>query len=248
MSALVAAELLKFRTTRGWIGFLLALAALTGIATAGTIGTADETQFGTSDLSRDVVASTLFATLIAFVLGIVSVTTEWRHGTVVRTFLITPRRERVLVGKVIWIGLLTVVLAVFAFVIALAVALPWVAFKESSLELNSDVFGLAGRVVLAAILWGALGVGVGALVQNQTVALVGALVWILLVEPLIGALLGLVDIEVVAEFLPGRALGSLEGSGEDGGLSTWAGAAVGLAWAVALGILGGLRMSRQDVT
>ena len=248
MSSLVAAELLKFRTTRGWIGFTLVLAALSGVAAAGTVGTADELQVGTTELSRDVVASALFSTLVAFVVGILSVTTEWRHGTVTRTFLVTPRRERVLVAKELWMVLLAVALGVLAIVVTLAVALTWLAFEGSSLEVDRGVLGLVGRVLLATILWGALGVGVGALVQNQVVALVGALIWVLLVEALIGVLLGLIDLEIVADYLPGRALSSFDGTGEEGGLSTWAGAGVGLAWAALLGIFGALRMSRQDVT
>ena len=248
MTNLVAAELLKFRTTRAWIGFLLTLAALTGLASAGTVGAASESQFGTIELSRDIVSSALFATLVTFVIGILSVTSEWRHGTVTRTFLVTPRRERVLVAKELWIVLLALVLSAVALVVVLAVSLPWLAFEDATLEVDSSVVGLAGRVFLATILWGALGVGVGALVQNQTVALVGAVIWVLLVEALIGVLFGLVDLEVVADYLPGRALSAFDGTGDEGGLSRWAGAGVGLAWVVGLGILGGFRMSRQDVT
>ena len=248
MTALVAAELLKFRTTRAWIGFVFVLAALSGLAAAGTVGTADELQLGTVELSHDVVASALFGTIVAFVVGILSVTMEWRHGTVTRTFLVTPRRERVLVAKELWMALLAVALGVSALVVTLAVALPWLAFEGSSLEVDRSVLGLAGRVLLATILWGALGVGIGALVQNQVVALVGAIIWILLVEALIGVLFGLIDLEVVADYLPGRALASFDGTGEEGGLSTWAGAGVGLGWALLLGILGAFRMSRQDVT
>ena len=248
MTALVAAELLKFRTTRAWIGFVLVLAALSGLAAAGTVGAADELQLGTVELSHDVVASALFGTIVAFVVGILSVTMEWRHGTVTRTFLVTPRRERVLVAKELWMVLLALALGLIALVVTLAVALPWLALEGSSLEADRSVLGLAGRVLLATILWGALGVGIGALVQNQVVALVGAIIWILLVEALIGVLFGLIDLEVVADYLPGRALSSFDGTGEDGGLSTWAGAGVGVVWAVLLGILGAFRMSRQDVT
>jgi ABC-2 type transport system permease protein len=245
---LVAAELLKFRTTRAWIGFLLTLAALTGLASAGTVGAASESQFGTSELSRDIVSTALFATLVTFVNGILSVTSEWRHGTVTRTFLVTPSRERVLVAKELWIVLLALVLSAVALVVVLAVSLPWLAFEDATLEVDSSVVGLSGRVFLATILWGALGVGVGALVQNQTVALVGAVIWVLLVEALIGVLFGLVDLDVVADYLPGRALSAFDGTGDEGGISGWAGAGVGLAWVVGLGILGGFRMSRQDVT
>ena len=248
MTSLVAAELLKFRTTRAWIGFVLALAALSGLAAAGTVGTAQESQLGTVELSRDIVSSALFSTLVAFVVGILSITIEWRHGTVTRTFLVTPRRVRVLVAKELWIVLLALALGLIALLVSFAVARSWLAFEDSSLEVDRGVLGLAGRVLLATILWGVLGVGVGALVQNQVLALVGALIWILLVEALIGVLFGLVDLEGVADFLPGRALSSFDGSGEEGGLSPWAGAGVGLAWAAVLGSLGALRMSRQDVT
>jgi ABC-2 type transport system permease protein len=247
MSALIAAEFLKFKTTRAPIGFLLAVVALTGIAAAGTVGTANDNQFGTTQLTRDILSSSLFAALIAFLIGIMSVTSEWRHGTVTRTFLATPRRERVLIAKEAWIVVLAAGLAALAILFVLAIALPWLALEGSSLEVDGGIAGLVGRIVLVSVLWGALGVGVGALVQSQTPALVGAIIWILLVEALLIALLGLVDLEGVGDYLPGRALSGFEAT-EDGGLSTWPAGAVSLAWVVAFGVLGYARMSRQDVT
>jgi hypothetical protein len=247
MKALVTAESLKFRTTRAWIGFLLAVVALTAIGAAGTVGTARDDQLGTTELSRDIVSSSLFAALIVFVIGILTVTIEWRHGTITRTFLVTPRRERVLVAKEAWIVLLAAAFAILAIFVTLAIAVPWLAFEGSSLELDGGVAALAGRIILASALWGALGVGIGAVVRSQTFAVVGAIIWIVLVEALITALLGVVDLEGVGEYLPGRALSSFDGT-EEGGLSIWAGGAVSLAWVCALGLLGGVRMSRQDVT
>ena len=247
MSALVSAEFLKFRTTRAWIGFLLAAVALTAIAAAGTVGTARDDQLGTAQLSRDIVSTSLFTALIALMIGIMSVTAEWRHGTVTRTFLVTPRRERVLIAKELWVALLAATLAVLAIVLVLAIAVPWLAVEGSSLKLDGGVAGLVGRIVIASVLWGTLGVGVGAVVQSQTFALVGAVIWILLVEALITALLGLVDLEAVGEYLPGKALSSFDGT-EEGGLTTWAAGAVSLAWVVALGFLGCVRTARRDVT
>ena len=247
MSALVGAEFLKFRTTRAWIGFLLAAVALTAIAAASTVGTAREDQLGTAQLSRDIVSTSLFTALIALMIGILSVTAEWRHGTVTRTFLVTPRRERVLIAKELWVALLAAALAVLAIVLVLAIAVPWLAVEGSSLKLDGGVAGLVGRIVIASVLWGTLGVGVGAVVQSQTFALVGAVIWIIVVEALIIALLRLVDLEGVGEYLPGRALSSFDGT-EDGGLTMWAAGAVSLAWVLALGLLGYVRMSRQDVT
>lgn len=246
MTKLVAAELMKFRTTRAAIGFVLVVLALTGIGTAGSVGSVDEAVLGTADFSREIVSGAILAALIVFLVGILSVTSEWRHGTITRTFLVTPRRSRVILAKEIWIAILAVVLTAVALVVAVAIAAIWLAIDGSpGLDLDSGTLRYAGRVFLVSVLWGMLGVGVGAVVQSQTFALVGSVIWILLVEALVGALFGLVDLEGVADYLPGRALSSFDGT--EGGLSTWAGGAVAVCWVVGLGALGALRTSRQDV-
>jgi hypothetical protein len=246
MNRLVAAELLKFRTTRPSIGFVLVIVALTGIGTAGTVGGAHRSELGTTELTRKVVSGVVLAALIVFLIGVLSVTSEWRHGTITRTFLVTPRRTRVVVAKEIWIALLALAFTALAFVVALTIAVVWLAIDDSpSLAVDSGVVREAGRLVLVSVLWGMLGVGVGAVVQSQTFAIVGSVIWVLLVEALIAALLGLADLEAVADYLPGRALSAFDGT--EGGLSTWAGGAVALGWVVALGALGALRTSRQDV-
>ena len=227
MSRLVAAEFLKFRTTRASIGFVLVIVALTGIGAAGTVGGAHRSELGTTELTRQVVSGVVLAARIVFLIGVLAVTSEWRHGTITRTFLVTPRRARVVLAKEIWIALLALVFAALALVV------------------DDGVVRQAGRLVLVSVLWGTLGVGVGAVVQSQTFAIVGSVIWILVVEALIAALLSLADLEAVADYLPGRALSAFDGT--EGGLSTWAGGAVALGWVVALGALGAVRTSRQDV-
>lgn len=143
--------------------------------------------------------------------------------------------------------LLALALALLALAVVLAVAIPWVAVKGSSFELDSHVAGFAGRVLLVSALWGTLGVGFGAVVQSQTVALVVGVVWVLLAEALITLLLGVVDLEDVGDYLPGRALSAFDETIEDG-LSPWSGAGVGLGWAIGFGLFGALRTARRDVT
>jgi hypothetical protein len=247
VSALVRSELLKFRTTRAWIGFVLALAAISVIASAGTVGGASDLERGTPQLARDILQSSLFSTLVAFIVGVTCVTSEWRHGTITRTFLGSPRRTRVLVAKELAVVLLSVSFAALALAAVLCLAIAWLAVEGSSLGLDAHGLPLIVRILAATVLWGALGVGVGALVQNQTVALVASIVWILLGEALIRVLLELVDLGGLADYLPGRALSAFDGSVDDG-LSMWAAAGVALAWVAVLGALGGLRTSRQDVT
>jgi len=247
VSALVRAELLKFRTTRASLVFLLAAAALTATATSATVGTADDSDLGTSTLSRDVLSSALVTTLIILLVGITSVTTEWRHGTVTRTFLVTPRRERVLLAKGVWVATLAAVLFAAAMLLALAIAVPWLTIRGSSFAFDRHVLGIAGRGVLAAVLYGSLGVGVGSVVQNQTAALVGAVLWVLPVEALVGALLNVVDLDDVSDYLPARALAAVDGE-TSGTLSLLPGAGVAAGYVVGFAVLGWLRMRRQDIT
>jgi hypothetical protein len=247
MSALVGSELLKLRTTRAWIGFVLAVLAVSAIGASATVGTASALDRGSTALSHDVIHSSLLAGFIAFLIGITLVTAEWRHGTITRTLLVTPRRERVLVAKELTGLMVGVVLAVLALVLVLAIAIVWLEIEGSSFGFDGHVAESILRVLLSAALWGALGVGVGAVFQSQTPALVVAILWILVVEPLVIALLGLAHVEGVGDYLPGAALASFEG-GSDEGLTPWAAGAVGLCWVVAFGLAGYLRLARRDVT
>jgi ABC-type transport system involved in multi-copper enzyme maturation permease subunit len=247
MSSLLRAELLKLRTTRTAYGYLIVLVALSGIAAAAQASAGHAFELDDPAYQRDLVSQAIAAPLIALLLGIVLVTVEWRHGTITRTFLVTPRRERVIATKGIAAFLLGVVLAVLAVAVVLVVAAVVFSSDGGSLEVNGALAARIGEIVIAVALWGALGAGVGALVQNQTVALVGAIISIVVLEELLDALLGWAGYGGVADALPGRALGALDGS-RQGGLSPAAGGAVGLGYVLLFTTLGWLRVRRQDIT
>jgi ABC-2 type transport system permease protein len=246
VTTLVGAEFLKLRTTRGWIGYLLALVALTAIGTVAQVGSAAELDVLTPEFQRDLVSSSV-ASLIAFLLGITAVTVEWRHGTITRTLLALPRRGRFVLAKEITAFLAGSALAVLGVAVVIAVAVPMIAADDASLVVDGELGVRIGRVVLAAALWGAFGAGVGALLKSQTFALVAAILWILLAESLLALLFGLVDLEGAADFLPGQALGALDGSVEDA-LSPAAAGVVGLAYVAGFGLLGWARVERSDIT
>jgi ABC-2 type transport system permease protein len=138
----------------------------------------------------------------------VGFTVEFRHGTATSTFLVAPVRERVLAAKLLAHALLGAALGLTGIAVALAVALPWLRAKDVELPLGErgHLLILAGALG-SALLWGALGVALGGLVRNQVLGVVGALVWVLIVENIVGALL-----EDAAPYLPGRASGAMIGS------------------------------------
>ena len=101
MTALVRSELLKVRTTRGWWAYLIVIVLLVGIGTAAEVGSRSESERTGLDFQFALVDLVGIASLLAIILGITIVTTEFRHGTITPTLLATPGRERVLAGKAI---------------------------------------------------------------------------------------------------------------------------------------------------
>jgi ABC-2 type transport system permease protein len=187
VTRLVGAELLKLRTIRSPLGLFLGVLALAALALVGNIasGTLDTDADRAGLLAQAAATGLAFATL----LGIIAVTNEFRHGTVVQTFLLEPVRERVVAAKAVAGTLGGAVYGAAAGVAAVAVALPWLASRGASLPVDGELLLALMRLVVAFALAGVLGVAVGFLIRSQVGAIVFALAWFLVIEPLL-ALLG----------------------------------------------------------
>jgi ABC-2 type transport system permease protein len=240
VTALVRSELLKVRTTRGWWAYVAVIALLAGIFVAGDIGSTEDADRGTVDFQLGLVDVAGVAALLAIILGITIVTT---------TFLTAPHRERVLASKTVATAVVSLLFAGLAFAVVAAVAVPWLSLVDAELHFaESEILTRAAKAVLLVVLWGLLGVAIGAVVHSQVAALVGTLVWIFLAETLLVGLAGLLDVEGVAAYLPFQALDAADGTGGGDLLSYWPGVAVSLGWIAGLGALGLARTLRRDIT
>jgi ABC-2 type transport system permease protein len=241
---LVRAELLKLRTTR-----LVLWLALLVLGLAVLVITLNATQNSVEDLAttgtqRDLLSVAAVSALISLILGIVSSAGEYTHGSIAHTFLVAPVRERVVAAKLVAAAIGGLALAVFSGAVAYGLTALWLAGRSVSSELNSweTLSVLAGTLAAAAIA-GAIGVGFGALLRRQTAAIVLALVWLLIGEPLL-------SIAGVQQYAPGHAIASVVEAGHQGGdlLSFWGGVAVALVYAGGLAVLGTLAVKGSDVT
>jgi ABC-2 type transport system permease protein len=126
-------------------------------------------------------------------------------------------------------------------VIALAVGLPLLAGEPGPGLASDDYVTVIAGGIAAAVLCCALGVGVGVLVRNQVAGVVGALVWMFILEPL----MPLIDDVLVKGSIIGAA-GALGGADSDE--VSWAGALLVLsAWAGVFMLAGLLVDARRDV-
>ena len=156
----------------------------------------------------------------ALLLGILGMTGEFRHQTVTQTFLATPTEGGWWRPNWSSYPLAGVAVALTTLAITAAVATGWLAVKGITPSLLDARLGrVVAGALLAAALFALLGVGVGALFRNQVAALVGTLVWVLLVE---GLLINLLNAPSLAKWLPSAAAAAITNPGGDH-LSRWAG-------------------------
>ena len=249
MTALVRAELLKVRTVRSWWAYLIVIVLLTGIGAAGEIGSSESENRGTLSFQLGLVDTIGVAVLFAIIVGITIVTTEFRHGTVTPTFLAEPHRERVILAKAIATTVVAIGFALLSLLVLATVAITWLTIVDAQLQLgDAEFLTRTGEQILSTVLWALLGVAIGTAVHSQVAALVGTLIWIFLVENLLVGLLGLLDADGLAEYLPFHALDAADGTGGDNLLSYGGGVAVSLGWILLLGAFGIWRTGRRDIS
>jgi hypothetical protein len=174
---------------------------------------------------------------------------EFRHQTVTQTFLVTPDRGRVVAAKLVAYPLAGIALALVTLAFTAAVAAGWLAAKGITPSLPDARLGLAyvrmvGVALLGTALCGLVGVGVAALVRNQVAALVGILVWVLVVE---GLLLSLLNAPSLGKWLPSAAAAAITSPG-GAHLSRLGGTLLLAAYALALALAGTRLVVRRDIT
>jgi ABC-2 type transport system permease protein len=248
MSGLFRSEWLKLRTTRTPIWMTLAMLVLVGIGAATFAGGTPEDELAIQDWPENLATTAGFSTWFALLFGILLMTGEYRHGTITPTFLTSPRRERVLTAKVVVAALAGALLAALALLVAVAIGIPWLSARDVSVS-ASDVMTNGLALLVSGAFWGALGVGVGALLRNQVLAVVLALVWVFLGEALVGGLFSLAGADAVANYLPQAALGALIGAdvADDAPHRLVAGA-VALAYVVGTALLAFFVTIKRDIT
>lgn len=247
MSGLFVAELLKLRTIRATWGYGLAAIVLGGLLAAASIGSSDDDDRLASDFQFDLVLDGAFpAVLLALLLGMLLFTNEFRHGTIARTLLATPRRPILVVLKLLTGAAAGLGLALLAVVTTAIVGVIWLGIAGVPIE-SGEWFDALWRSLLAVALIGALGAAVGGAIHSQVGALVGTLVWLFLAEPIVWVLLGLVDLDGIAEYLPAvTVLSILDTEGENLSFAATAGMAV--AWTAVAAVVAVFRTSRKDFT
>jgi ABC-2 type transport system permease protein len=206
----LAAELFKLRTTRtswgvtlGSLGLVVIISVIAALA--GDFSSTDEPP------GTDLMEISGLVQIFALVLGILVVATEFRHGTITPSLLAVPDRVRLVIAKLIGSLLAGALLGLVAAAVCAAIVLSLLSARDIATGTDtSEVLKLIAGNTAAAALYAAIGVGLGALIRNQVGAIIGALGWIFLIEPLLTLIPGFED--VITRWFPTGAANALAGT------------------------------------
>lgn len=244
MTAQIRAELVKVRSTRttlglviGMIALVILFALLSGLLTKAPSLTSRNDQLGLLSVGS-------LAGVFSALAGIMLVTSEYRYGTIRPTFLFSPQRSRV-VGAKLAAGLIAGIVFGAAGE-ALGFGIGYAALNGRGIPFALDAHAVTLLVlgtVAGSALWGAIGVGLGAMLRNQVGAIITLLAWGFVVENLLFAF-----VPGLGRLTPVHAQDALTGLATNHLLTPAAGAATLLAWTALLALAGFALTARRDVT
>lgn len=218
MKSLVHAEVQKLRTTRTTLWLLLATIGTEALMLAFSVPKRDAPDALVPLDDPGLMAALagtglLIAQVLVAVFGVLSFGQEYRYQTITSTYLVEPRRPRVLLAKLVAAGLSSAVVVAATMVLVVPVGTVIIGSRDGNITLGTQFWQVvgAGFVVLAAT--AVMAVAVGALVRNQVAAIAGVLVWMTVVQQLV-----ISELPRVGRWLPGGATMSMLQQGPATGL------------------------------
>ena len=247
MLTLLRTELLKLATTRWpWILAAVTLAAtvVQALQPVYKSGRDGDPTLGTASAELAVLNALSHGALVALLLGVLMVTSEFRHNTITASLLQTPRRGQVVIAKALIAASASLALGVAALAIVLAVGVVSGAIQPQLV--NGDIVLRVVGLVLTYPMYALLGTATGCLLaRNQPLAVVIPVLWLAGLE---GFAMSAVSQGVRVWLFLGTTA-ALQNAGDVPlVLPVWVGAGTLLAYALLLLGAGALRVARADIS
>lgn len=239
-------ELLKLRTTPALYVTVASAFALSLLSASVTIilkpNPGDPPRGSAAQVAHVLGQPSAVVSMAMFILGVLVVAGEYRHRTMLTTFLAEPRRLRVIVAKLVTVAGIGAALAAATYAVTYVVSDVLYARNGVS-HLAVDATRLGWGTVLSGAAYGLLGVAVGALTRNTVAAIIAGLVWIQLVE------VGILEnaFPALAKWLPAGAAQGLTSVDSSQFLPQAAAATVLVAWASAIVLVAGRVSIRREL-
>ena len=184
ITRLTYAELRKLATTPGYLIALavgIALDVIAVVVDAAVAGKNGKPPLGSTACTEQMLKLGVVSYVAMLILGILAAGGEYRHRTIVPATLVTPRRGAQVVAKATAIALAGVVLSGLTFGSGLATIVGELS-AHGLHHLPPGTGRLYADSVLAATLFGVIGVALGYLTRSTVAAVVCAVGWVAFAE------------------------------------------------------------------
>ena len=189
-AAVLDSERIKLSTTRSPVWTAVAVAGLS----LGLAAIQGSVAYGAAPLppEKPAIGVAVFGVPVLMVLAAMTVTGEYRSGTIRTTFMATPNRSLVLIAKAVvaavFSGVLTALMVIGAVLVGRMAAPPLVGVESHLSLAAAETWRAVGAIALYGVLTAVLGVGVGALLRHSAGAVAVLLMVPLVAEPILGNL------------------------------------------------------------
>lgn len=250
MITTINSEWIKLRTVRMNLVLFIIAVAFPVIVSILVASLGDITDLRASDVAGLVTGSSVVTALLLGVVGAVSISAEFAHGTIRPTFAATPRRMRVLISKAVVTAVFAIVaetlVVAFCFLVSSAIA----SSRGATVSLDGQPEARAALIgiVVFAVIVSLLGLGLGMVIRNTPAAVAVLILWPLVVENIILLILSAAGVDHPQKFLPyisGFGLGDPNAADSDR-LSRVAGGVYFAAVTAAVLLIGALITARRD--
>ena len=204
MISTIRSEWIKLRTVRMNLVLFILAVAFPVIVSVLVTSLASINDLKVSDVAGLVTGSSVVTALLLGVVGAVSISGEFAHGTIRPTFAATPQRMRVLVAKAIVAAVFAAVAEALVVIFCFAVSSAIASSRGASLSLTGQTEAKAALIgiVVFAVIVSLLGFGIGMVIRNTPAAVAVLILWPLVVENIILAILSAAGVHNPQKFLP----------------------------------------------
>jgi hypothetical protein len=226
----------------GFLAVLVVLAAIdAAVVVFGTDMDGSKAFIATAADQQSLMAFAFNAMLGTALFGTIAVAREYGHGTVVPTFLTSPRRPQAVFAQLTAICIAGAVLALVgqAMIIA-AVALALPGTEYGFMVSAGNLTQLLAASTLAGAVGAVLGAGLGAVIRNLGGAVTAVVLMLFVIPPLAVQL-----VTDAASWIPTTLFSVI--SGVTAEVSLWAALMAAIPWAVVPAAAGLVAVQRRDV-
>ncbi len=215
MSGVLRADLRRITTTKLWWVALICIFVLSAGYAAlpatvawlqGRAGVASS-PFTDPGIIRSIYnGGNVLSRILAMVVGIVAIGSEYRYGTLAASYLATPRRVRMLLGKAGALLIFGLIYGIVSVAAGMLVAIPFVLANNGSLLLDQPATWRSIILGVCSIaLWTMIGMGIGILIKNMLVALLVGIILGFLVEPIVSVVFFVKRWDQLLNLMPTRS-------------------------------------------